>query len=157
MKSSGTIKSRAAAKLICSMVLMYWVVKNSFGRLRVTVLQWGGKVLKKSFGKSKPTITIKWTVLMLPHFLVQQTAVKLADETQELYSFTGDYNNNTQGLSNLKRLPIYQNYQENCNYNAFEDCHHQDAFLQHIYEIYRAETEPSIKLNQPFAEMAAPY
>ena len=56
------------------------------------------------------------------------------DVHKQLYSFTSDYNN-----------------------NAFEDCHHQDAFLQHVYEIFWDETEPSVELNQPFARMAAPY
>ena len=57
-----------------------------------------------------------------------------ADVHKQLYSFTGDYND-----------------------NVFEDYHHQDAFLQHIYEVFRDETEPSVESNQPFAGMAAPY
>ena len=57
-----------------------------------------------------------------------------ADVQQELYSFTGDYNN-----------------------NAFEDCHHQDAFLQHVYEVFRDESEPSVEFDQPLAGMVAPY
>ena len=56
--------------------------------------------------------TMRGTVLALPHSLVQQTAVKPADETKELYSFTVDYDNNTQGLSDIKHLPVYQSYQE---------------------------------------------
>ena len=57
-----------------------------------------------------------------------------ADVHHELYSFTGDYND-----------------------NAFEDCHHQDAFLQHVYEVFRDETEPSVEFDQPLAGMVAPY
>ena len=36
-----------------------------------------------------------------------------ADVLKQLYSFTSDY-----------------------NYNAFKDCLHEDAFLQHVYEIF---------------------
>ena len=55
-----------------------------------------------------------------------------ADVLKQLYKLTGD-----------------------CNYNAFKDCHHKDAFLQHANETCQAKTEPSIKLSQPFAGMAA--
>ena len=63
--------------------------------------------------------------------------------------------------SRLQRIPadvlkqLYK-FTGNCNYNAFKDCHHEDTFLQHDNEIYQAEKKPSIKLDQPFAGMAAP-
>ena len=57
-----------------------------------------------------------------------------ADVQKELYSFTGDYNN-----------------------NAFEDCQCQDAFLQHVYEEFRDETEPSVEFEQPMEGMVVPY
>jgi len=58
-----------------------------------------------------------------------------ANILKQLYRLTGDY-----------------------NYNAFKDCHHEKTpFVQHVYEISQGETNPTIKFNQPFAGIAAPY
>ena len=64
----------------------------------------------------------------------QGNTTDTTDVQKELYSFTGDYNE-----------------------NAFEDCQHQDAFLQHVYEKFRDKTEPSVEFDQPIEGMVAPY
>ena len=66
-----------------------------------------------------------------------------------------------EGLASLKSNPgevLKQLYKLRATAikTPFKDCHHEDAFLHHVNEICQAETEPSIKLNQPFAGMAAP-
>ena len=72
------------------------------------VLQWGGRVFWiNAFFYHKPFPS--WHFLTFS-FIKWQS--KPNYETKKLYSFTGDYGNNTQMLSDLKRLPFYQNYRE---------------------------------------------
>ena len=51
-----------------------------------------------------------------------------ADENKKLQSFTGDYQN----------------------------CQHQDAFLQYVYEIFRDDTEMLAEFDQPMTGMSVP-